>query len=126
MNIPDGLKYTASHEWSRAEADGIWTVGITDHAQEALGDVVSIELPEVGRIVSTGEAVAVIESVKAASDIHTPLAGEIVEANTRVTGEPDAINSAPYEHWLFRVKPASGAIGDHLLTPAEYGKAIDQ
>src|SRR6202012_3793175 len=106
MTIPAELKYTESHEWVRLESDGSVTIGITDHAQEALGDIVFLELPEAGKAVSAGDAIAVIESVKAASDIYAPLSGEIVEANTALAGTPDQINSEPYGSWLFKLKPS--------------------
>jgi len=107
MNTPDHLKYAASHEWSRLEADGTITVGITDHAQEALGDIVFLELPAVGRVVKAREECAVIESVKAASDIYAPVSGEIVAINQAAIDAPESINSAPYDHWLFRIKPVN-------------------
>lgn len=124
MSIPADLKYTESHEWVRTEADGTLTVGITDHAQEALGDIVFLELPEAGKTVSAGDGVAVVESVKAASDIYAPVSGEIVESNTSLVDTPDQVNGAPYESWLFRIKPAAGASTDKLLDAAGYEKAI--
>jgi glycine cleavage system H protein len=122
-SIPSDLKYTESHEWVRTEADGTLTIGITDHAQQALGDIVFIELPNAGKAVAAGDAVAVIESVKAASDIYAPVAGEIVAANEDVAATPDQVNSAPYEAWLFKIKPAADANLDALLDAAAYGKA---
>jgi len=124
MSIPADLKYTESHEWVRAEADGTLTVGITDHAQEALGDIVFFEVQELGKTVAAGDTIAVIESVKAASDIYAPVAGEIIEANTAVADTPDAVNSAPYESWLFKIKPAADASLDGLLDADAYGKSI--
>src|SRR5579859_1059686 len=124
MSIPADLKYTESHEWIRTEADGTLTVGITDHAQQALGDIVFLELPEAGRQVSAGEAIAVIESVKAASDIYAPVAGEIVASNSALADAPDQVNGAPYESWLFRIKPAGGAALDRLLDADAYAKSI--
>ena len=124
MSIPADLKYTESHEWVRTEADGTLTVGITDHAQEALGDIVFLELPEAGRKVAAGDAIAVIESVKAASDIYAPVAGEIVAANTDLVDTPDEVNSEPYESWLFKIKPAADAKLDALIDAAAYEKAI--
>lgn len=123
-NIPADLKYTASHEWVRAEADGTLTVGITDHAQEALGDVVYLELPEAGRSVAAGEACAVIESVKAASDIYAPLAGEVIESNTAAVDAPESVNGDAYATWLFKLKPADGAALSRLLDAAGYGAEI--
>lgn len=109
MNTPTSLKYAASHEWSKVEADGTITVGITDHAQEALGDIVFIELPAIGRTLKAGEECAVVESVKAASDIYAPISGEIVAINQAVVDAPESVNSAPYDHWLFRIKPSNPA-----------------
>jgi glycine cleavage system H protein len=124
MSIPADLKYTESHEWVRTEADGTLTVGITDHAQEALGDIVFLELPAAGRTVAAGDAVAVIESVKAASDIYAPVAGEILESNDALADTPDQVNGSPYESWLFKIKPAAGASLDRLIDAAGYEKAI--
>jgi glycine cleavage system H protein len=126
MSIPADLKYTESHEWVRTEADGTLTVGITDHAQEALGDIVFVELPAAGKAVAAGDAVAVIESVKAASDIYSPVSGEIVAANDALTSSPDAVNGAPYESWLFKVKPSSDDGLDKLLDAEGYGKSIGE
>lgn len=121
-NIPADLKYTKSHEWIRTEADGTLTIGVTDHAQEALGDIVFLELPEAGRNVDAGEACAVIESVKAASDIYAPVAGEIVEANQEAVDAPESVNADAYANWLFRIKPASEVSG--LLDAAGYEAEI--
>ena len=124
MSIPADLKYTESHEWVRTEADGTLTVGITDHAQEALGDIVFLELPASGRAIKAGDAVAVIESVKAASDIYAPVSGEILESNHAIESTPEQVNGAPYEAWLFKIKPAEGASLERLIDAAGYGKAI--
>jgi glycine cleavage system H protein len=124
MNVPPNLKYTDSHEWIRKEADGTLTIGITDHAQEALGDLVFIELPAVGRTVKAGEAVAVVESVKAASDVYAPLAGVVSAANTEVTDAPEKVNADAYGHWLYKLKPANAADADKLLDAAAYSKTI--
>ena len=126
MTIPADLKYTESHEWVRLESDGSVTIGITDHAQEALGDIVFLELPEAGKAVSAGDAIAVIESVKAASDIYAPLSGEIVEANTALAGTPDQVNSEPYGSWLFKLKPTDAAALDKLLSAEAYGESIGE
>ena len=109
MTTPTNLKYAASHEWARAEADGSVTIGITDHAQEALGDIVFLELPAVGRVVTAGEECAVVESVKAASDIYSPVSGEVVDANQAAVDAPDSVNADAYAAWLYRVKPADSA-----------------
>ena len=109
MNIPAELKYTQSHEWVKQEADGTVTVGITDHAQEALGDIVFLELPEPGLQVKAGKECAVVESVKAASDVYAPLTGEIVARNEDAIGAPESVNQDAYATWLFRLKPADSA-----------------
>lgn len=124
MNVPADLKYTESHEWVRVEADGTLTIGITDHAQEALGDIVFLELPEAGRAVAPGDAIAVIESVKAASDIYAPVAGEIVASNGDLAGAPEQINSDAYGAWLFKLKPADAKAADTLLDADAYQKTI--
>jgi len=124
MNIPAGLKYTESHEWVDIRSDGSLVVGITDHAQEALGEIVFIELPKSGVRVAAGDAIAVIESAKAASDIHAPVSGEIVAFNDAVSVRPDQINDAPYESWLFKIRPSADASVDSLMSPDAYGKAI--
>jgi glycine cleavage system H protein len=122
MNVPEGLKYTESHEWVRAEADGTLTVGITDHAQEALGDLVFIELPAVGRTAKAGEAIAVVESVKAASDIYAPVAGEVVSVNPDVVDAPEKVNTDAYANWLYKLKPANAGDVGALLDAAGYAK----
>ena len=122
MNIPANLKYTQSHEWAKLEADGTVTVGITDHAQEALGDIVFLELPQAGRTVKAGEECAVVESVKAASDIYAPIAGEVIEANQAAVDAPESINEDAHAAWLFKLKPANAADLDALLDAAAYEK----
>ena len=124
MNIPGNLRYTTSHEWVRVEADGSLTIGVTDHAQEALGDVVFLELPDAGRAVAAGEAIAVIESAKAASDIYAPVAGEIIGSNQEAVDAPEAVNADAYATWLFKLKPANAADVDALLDAAGYEAAI--
>jgi len=124
MSTPTDLRYTASHEWVRVEADGTLTIGITDHAQEALGDVVFLELPEAGRSVAKEEAIAVIESVKAASDIYAPVAGEILEANQAAIDAPESVNTDAYAAWLFKIKPANPADVEGLLDAAGYEATI--
>jgi glycine cleavage system H protein len=124
MNIPANLKYTPSHEWVRTEADGTVSVGITDHAQAALGDLVYLELPEVGRKVAAAEACAVVESVKAASDVYAPVAGEVVAVNTPVTDAPEQVNQDAYAAWLFRIKPADAAGLARLLDARAYEATI--
>ena len=122
MNIPADLKYTQSHEWVRLEADGTLTIGITDHAQEALGDIVFLELPETGRLVKAREECAVVESVKAASDIYAPVAGEIVARNDNAIDAPESVNRDAYAAWLFKLKLAHAADLDGLLDAAAYAK----
>lgn len=124
MNVPQNLKYTATHEWVRVEDDGSLTVGITDHAQAALGDLVYLELPAVGRALAAQEACAVVESVKAASDIYAPVAGEVVAANADITGTPEVVNQDAYGNWLFKLKPADAAAVDMLLDAAAYQATI--
>ena len=119
-NFPANLKYTKSHEWIRVEADGTLTVGVTDHAQEALGDVVFLELPEAGRGVTAGEACGVIESVKAASDIYAPVSGEVVEFNQAAVDAPESVNADAYGTWLFKIRPDAGADLTNLLDAAGY------
>ena len=126
IKTPQELKYAKTHEWVRQEADGTAVVGITDFAQEALGDIVFLELPEVGRKVKAGEACAVVESVKAASDIYAPLSGEIVAANSDLTDALERVNQDAYAAWLFKVKPSNAAaeLGG-LLDAAGYAAAAD-
>ena len=125
MNLPENLKYTAEHEWVRTESDGTVTIGITDHAQSALGDLVFVEVPEAGRQLSAGEACCVVESVKAASDVFAPIAGEVVAANQAVVDAPEQVNQDPYGAWLFKVKPADPAELGKLLDAAAYRKGVE-
>ena len=122
MNIPADLKYTESHEWIRAEADGTLTVGITEYAQDALGDIVFVELPKVGKQFTAGDDAAVVESVKAASDIYAPVGGEVVAVNDAVADAPDSINADAYSAWLFKIKPSDAGAINGLLDAAGYGK----
>src|SRR5687767_8644106 len=124
MKVPDGFRYTASHQWVRTEHDGTLTVGITDYAQEQLGDVVYVQQPETGRRVKRGENCAVVESVKAASDIPAPVSGEIVAVNPALADAPQQLNEEPYAAWLFRIKPANAAEIAELLDAAGYTKAL--
>jgi glycine cleavage system H protein len=124
MNIPADLRYTSSHEWVRSEADGTVTIGITDHAQAALGDLVYLELPEAGRKVAAAEACAVVESVKAASDIYAPVAGEITEVNKAVTEAPEGVNKDPYGAWLFKLRPSEPSAVARLLDARAYEASI--
>jgi glycine cleavage system H protein len=122
--VPTDLRYTKTHEWLRTLADGAIEVGITDHAQHALGDLVFVEVPEAGRKLSVGEPFAVVESVKAASDVYAPIAGEVLESNPQLGSAPEIINSDAYgEGWLMRLRP-SGAPSVTLLSAEEYEKVI--
>ncbi|HET9748229.1 MAG TPA: glycine cleavage system protein GcvH [Casimicrobiaceae bacterium] len=122
MNVPNGLKYTDTHEWLRREDDGSVTIGITDHAQKALGDLVYVELPAVGRQVTANEACAVVESVKAASDVYAPIAGEVVAANDALTGTPEAVNDDAYAAWLFRIRPSESDALSKFMDADAYQK----
>ena len=123
--IPAELRYASSHEWVREESDGTLTVGITDHAQDLLGDVVFVELPEVGRVVSAGEECAVVESVKAASDIYAPVSGEVIAINGSLDEAPEGVNGDPYgEAWFFRIKPSDSSELDKLLDAEAYGASL--
>jgi glycine cleavage system H protein len=123
MNTPEDLRYAKTHEWVRLEKDG-GTVGVTDHAQTELSDVVFVDLPKPGKKVNAGEVIATVESVKAASDIYAPIAGEITEANAALSSDPGLINREPYANgWLFRIKPASPST-DHLLSAAQYAATL--
>ena len=123
--IPPDLKYASTHEWVRMEADGTATVGITDHAQEQLGDLVFVELPEVGAHYAAGDACAVVESVKAASDIYAPISGTVVEVNEALEESPQLVNEDPYgDGWLFRLEPSDPSELDGLLDAAAYLEQI--
>jgi len=125
MNVPADLKYTKSHEWARLADDGLVTVGITDHAQELLGDIVFLELPEAGRRLGRGEECAVVESVKAASDIYSPVAGEIAAVNQAAVDRPEMVNEDAYGAWLFKVRPDNPAEVDGLLDAESYQQVVD-
>jgi glycine cleavage system H protein len=125
-NIPAELRFAESHEWARLEADGSVTVGISDHAQEALGDVVFVELAEVGKVFAAGDAAGVVESVKAASDIYSPVSGEVIAVNEALADAPESLNEKPYEAWIFKVKPSNTAELENLLDAAGYKAAIGE
>lgn len=122
-NFPDDLKYATSHEWARVNEDGVATIGISYHAQDALGDIVFVELPEVGAMVIAKEEIAVVESVKAASDIYSPLSGEVLEINEELVESPETVNSQPYDGgWFFKVKLSDEAELDDLLDAEAYSE----
>ncbi|MBZ0104706.1 MAG: glycine cleavage system protein GcvH [Sulfuricella denitrificans] len=125
MTTPADLKYTKSHEWARLEADGSVTVGITHHAQELLGDMVFVENPVAGRKLTQGEECAVVESVKAASDVYAPIAGEVTAANGDVENAPESINQDAYTAWLFKIKPDNAADLGTLLDATAYQTLVD-
>ena len=124
--IPAELRFAESHEWARLEADGTVTVGISDHAQEALGDVVFVELAEVGKVFSAGDVAGVVESVKAASDIYAPVSGEVIAVNEDLANSPEYLNSDTYGSWIFKLKPGNTAELDKLLDAAGYKAAIGE
>ena len=126
MSVNQTLKYAASHEWVKVEADGTVTVGISDHAQEASGDIVFLELPEAGREVAREEAIAVVESVKAASDIYAPISGTILARNDAIADTPENINNAPYDNWLFKIQPSDATQIDALMSAADYATSIGE
>jgi glycine cleavage system H protein len=125
MSFPADLKYTESHEWVRSEPDGTVTIGITEFAQDALGDLVFVELPEVGRTLKAGEACAVVESVKAASDVYAPVAGTVTAVNEELKDKPEAINAAAFDAWMFKLKPVNAADVNGLLDAAKYQANVD-
>ncbi len=125
-NIPATLKYTESHEWVQDNGDGTVTIGITDHAQEALGDVVFVELPEIGRELALEEEFGVIESVKAASDLYAPLAGEVIAVNESLEDAPESVNESPYDDaWILKMKVADSAELDKLLDADAYSQLVE-
>ena len=125
MSNPSNLKYTASHEWVKTEADGTITIGITQHAQELLGDMVFVEAPAVGRKLKAKEECAVVESVKAAADVYAPVSGEVVAANGDLDSAPESINNDPYGAWIFKMKPDNAADVAALMDAVAYQAAVD-
>ncbi len=125
MSIPTDLKYTDSHEWVKSESDGTVTIGVTHHAQELLGDMVFVELPQVGRELAQKEECAVAESVKAAADIYAPISGEVTEINSELESEPEKINQDAYSAWLFKLKPTNASELDGLLDAAGYQTRLE-
>ena len=126
MNVPTNLKYAKSHEWVRSEADGTVTVGITEHAQELLGDLVFVDLPELGAELSAGQEAAVVESVKAASDVYAPVSGVVLEVNNAVVDAPESVNQDAYAAWLFKLKPTNPGELDALLDAASYTASCEE
>jgi glycine cleavage system H protein len=121
VNFPADLRYTASHEWVRLESDGTLTIGITDLAQDSLGELVYVDLPALGKNVDAGDSCAVVESTKAASDVYAPVAGEVIATNEALSGAPQTVNESPYETgWLFRLKPTAAGAEQALLTMEQY------
>ncbi len=126
MENPGDLRYTESHEWVRREADGSLTIGITFHAQDALGELVYVELPDAGRQVDRGEACIVVESTKAASDVYAPVAGEVLAVNEALASDPQTVNSDPFgAGWLIRLKPTDATAFDGLMSAADYSAGTD-
>ena len=126
-DLPGDLMYTSEHEWLRREDDGSVTIGITDHAQAALGDLVYVELPEVGQEVENGGEMAVVESVKAASDVYAPISGEVVAVNEELADDPEKINADPYgDGWIVRMKPSEEIDDGALLAPNDYQSLLDE
>ena len=125
-DVPGDLKFLSSHEWARVESDGTITIGISDHAQDLLGDIVFVELPEVGQSVDAENDTAIVESVKAASDIYSPLSGEVIEVNSLLEDQPEIINSSPYENgWFFKLTPSELGELDNLLSPEDYSEVCE-
>lgn len=125
-DIPGDLKFLSSHEWARVESDGTITIGISDHAQDLLGDIVFVELPEIGQSVDAENDTAIVESVKAASDIYSPLSGEVIEVNSLLEDQPEIINSSPYEDgWFYKLTPSNLGELDNLLSPEDYSEVCE-
>jgi glycine cleavage system H protein len=121
VNFPADLRYTASHEWVRLESDGTLTIGITDLAQDSLGELVYVDLPALGKNVAAGDSCAVVESTKAASDVYAPVAGEVIATNEALSGAPQTVNESPYDTgWLFRLKPAAAGAEQALMSMEQY------
>ena len=125
-DMPGDLKFLSSHEWARVESDGTITIGISDHAQDLLGDIVFVELPEVGKSIDAESDAAIVESVKAASDIYSPLSGEVIEINSALEDQPEIINSSPYEDgWFYKLNPSDMDELDNLLSPEDYSSVCE-
>ncbi|MHB8353978.1 MAG: glycine cleavage system protein GcvH [Burkholderiales bacterium] len=126
MPDPEDRRYTATHQWARQNPDGSLTVGITDFAQSQLGDVVFVELPPVGKIVGADEACAMVESVKSASDVHSPVAGTIIAVNEALADKPESINTSPYDSWFFKLQPDAAQSHERLMSAAQYRTLVNQ
>ena len=127
MSTTNEIRYLASHEWGRIDQEGILTVGISDHAQDLLGDIVFVELPDIGKTLEAEEESAIVESVKAASDVYSPLSGEVIEVNEKLLDEPEIVNGSPYEEgWFFKIKLDDGSEFENLMTEEEYTNSCEE
>ena len=127
MSTTNEIRYLASHEWGRIDEEGILTVGISDHAQDLLGDIVFVELPDIGKTLEAEEESAIVESVKAASDVYSPLSGEVIEVNEILLDEPEIVNSSPYEEgWFFKIRLDDGSEFENLMTEEEYTNSCEE
>jgi len=127
MSANSQVRYLSTHEWGRIDQDGVLTVGISDHAQDLLGDIVFVELPEIGDVLEAEEESAIVESVKAASDVYSPLSGEVIEVNEKLLDEPEIINSSPLEDgWFFKIKMSDGLSFENLLSEEEYNATCEE
>ena len=127
MSTTNEIRYLASHEWGRIDEEGILTVGISDHAQDLLGDIVFVELPDIGKTLEAEEESAIVESVKAASDVYSPLSGEVIEVNEILLDEPEIVNGSPYEEgWFFKIKLDDGSEFESLMTEEEYSNSCEE
>ena len=125
-DIPGDLKFLSSHEWVRVEPDGSVTIGISDHAQDLLGDIVFVELPDIGQSIDAETDAAIVESVKAASDVYSPISGEVIEINSILEDQPEIINSSPYEDgWFYKMMPSDLSEADNLLSPEDYSEVCE-
>ena len=127
MSTTNEIRYLSSHEWGRIDEEGILTVGISDHAQDLLGDIVFVELPDIGKTLEAEEESAIVESVKAASDVYSPLSGEVIEVNEKLLDEPEIVNGSPYEEgWFFKIKLDDGSEFESLMTEEEYSNSCEE
>ena len=127
MSTINEIRYLASHEWGRIDEEGILTVGISDHAQDLLGDIVFVELPDIGKTLEAEEESAIVESVKAASDVYSPLSGEVIEVNEKLLDEPEIVNGSPYEEgWFFKIRLDDGSEFENLMTEEEYANSCEE